>query len=265
MSTQPDPANFPSYRSPSEKDGPAFVSAAHRAESGWAFRTGAQTYDAVRPSYPPAVTELLAKAHTVVDIGAGTGKFTEALSNPVVLACDPSPDMVRTLRARLKVPVWQAIAEATALRAQAVDAAVIAQTWHWVDAEAACSELDRIVRPGGIVVLAWNTLDVRRDPWILRLARIMHSGDIQRPGFVPPVQRPWRIDVEVRTGWEQKLSTGQIHQLMHSRSYWLKSSAAIRERMTGNLNWYLFEHMGFAPSQLVEIPYRTDAFVLRRE
>ena len=34
--------------------------------------------------------------------------------------------------------------------------------------------------------------------------------------------------------------------------------------MTANLDWYLYEHLGFAPGQPVELPYRTDAFVLER-
>lgn len=128
---------------------------------------------------------------------------------------------------------------------------------------AACGELDRVVRPGGRVVLVWNNLDVSH-PWILRLARIMHSGDIQRPGFLPQVHAPWRISSELRTGWIQHLRTGQVHRLMQTRSYWLRSSERVRRRMTDNLNWYLFERLGFHDGQLLPIPYRTDAFVLER-
>ena len=52
---------------------------------------------------------------------------------------------------------------------------------------------------------------------------------------------------------------------MHTRSYWLRNNEAIHERMTHNLNWYLYEHMGFSAGQKLHIPYRTDAFVLVRE
>ena len=255
----------PAFRRASAKDAPEFVDAAHRRESAWAFRTGADTYDDVRPGYPPEVLSLLDAHLTVADLGAGTGKLTRALvdAGHRVLASDPSPDMVRVLRSRLDVPVWRATAEATALRDGAVDAVTCAQTWHWVDAEAACRELDRVVRPGGRVVLVWNNLDVSH-PWILRLARIMHSGDIQRPGFLPAVHEPWRVVEELRTGWVQHLRTGQLFDLMASRSYWLRSSAAVRERMTENLRWYLFDRLEFQEGQLLPIPYRTDAFVLER-
>lgn len=251
-------------RPASAKDAPGFTGAAHRWASAGAFAQGADVYDAVRPSYPAEVVSLIDGARSVVDIGAGTGKLTSSLlGHPEVLALDPSPDMTRVLRQRFAVPVWRATAEATGLAENSVDAATVAQTWHWVDACAASAELDRVIRPGGKAVLAWNTLDVSH-PWILRLARIIHSGDIQREGFLPEVHDPWRITREVRTRWHQNLTTDQIFLLAQTRSYWLRSNEQTRERVTENLRWYLFERLGLAPGQLLSIPYRTDAFLLER-
>ena len=253
----------PAFRPASTKDAPTFLDSAHRHLSASAFRRGADTYDAVRPGYPPEVSALVADYHRVLDLGAGTGKLTADLiaGGHEVLALDPSEDMVRVL-ARLAIPVWRATAEATSVGVS-LDAVTCAQTWHWVDAAAACAELDRIVRPGGRVVLAWNNLDVSH-PWILRLARIMHSGDIQRPGFLPEVHSPWEITEELRTGWIQHLRVEQLFDLMASRSYWLRSNEKVRARMTENLRWYLFDRLEYHPGQLVAIPYRTDAFVLER-
>ena len=254
----------PAFRRASAKDAPEFADAAHRYRSASAFRTGADVYDAVRPGYPPEVVSLVDGFDRVLDIGAGTGKLTTLLLDAAhdVLAADPSPDMVRILSSR-SIPAWRATAEATSLVDAAVDAVTCAQTWHWVDAAAACTELDRVVRPGGRVVLVWNNLDVSH-PWILRLARIMHSGDIHRPGFVPAVHAPWTITSELRTGWTQHLRVEQLHDLMASRSYWLRSDDTIRARMTENLRWYLFDRLEYQPGQLLPIPYRTDAFVLER-
>lgn len=254
----------PAFRKASAKDAPEFADAAHRYRSASAFRTGADNYDLVRPGYPPEIVGLVAGYERVVDLGAGTGKLTASLidAGHDVLASDPSDDMVRVL-ARLGIPVWRATAEHTSLVDAAVDAVTCAQTWHWVNAAAACRELDRVVRPGGRVMLAWNNLDVSH-PWILRLARIMHSGDIQRPGFLPAVHAPWSIVEEVRTRWVQHLRTDQLHDLMASRSYWLRSDETVRARMTENLRWYLHDRLGFHEGQLLPIPYRTDAFVLER-
>ncbi|WP_459589754.1 class I SAM-dependent methyltransferase [Corynebacterium camporealensis] len=265
MSTHhPDPSHYPSYRKPSSATAPRFHSTDARDTSARAFSTGASTYHDVRPGYPDEVVALAGNTGTVVDIGAGTGKLTQALPHPQVLACDPSADMARQLHQNLGVPTWRATAEHTALSDASIDTITCAQTWHWVDVEAASAEFDRILRPGGTVVLAWNTIDVEADPWILRLTRIMHSGDILRAGFTPKLATPWQIDEEVRTRWVQRLTIPEVHQLMHTRSYWLRSKAAIRERMTANLNWYLHEHLGFAADDIVEITYRSDAFLLRR-
>ena len=36
-----------------------------------------------------------------------------------------------------------------------------------------------------------------------------------------------------------------------------RSSKAGRARMQENLRWYLYEHLGYAPGELVAIPYVT--------
>lgn len=268
MSTQPNPENFPSYRPPSRKSGPAFISSNERSAAGAAFQTGADEYDDVRPGYPDDVAQLLADCSSVVDLGAGTGKLTSLLGtangNNRVLAIDPSHDMCSVLRRNLDVPVWRATAEHTALADDSVDAVAVGQAWHWFDVEAVCKELDRVVAADGKVVLVWNTLAVETDPWILRLSRIMHSGDVHKAGFVPDIAPPWSIAEELRLVWQQSTTPERLHQLMHTRAYWLRSKEPIRQRMTHNLNWYLFEHMGFRPRQELVLPYRTDAFVLMR-
>lgn len=272
MTTQPHPENFPSYRKPSGKNAPSFKGTKHRARSAQAFTSGAQTYSDVRPGYPAEVSELVAHHDTVVDIGAGTGKLTSSLSNAFVYAIDPSADMAQELHRRCtqsgEIPrlqaVWRATAEQTALGRGSVDAITCAQTWHWVNQATASAEFDRIVKAGGEVLLVWNTLDVNADPWILRLARIMHSGDIHKEGFYPEISAPWSLKKELRTSFEHLLTPPQIHQLMHTRAYWLRNGDKIRARMTHNLNWYLYEHMGFSEDDQVALPYRTDAFLYTR-
>ncbi|AKK11045.1 class I SAM-dependent methyltransferase [Corynebacterium uterequi] len=253
------------YRPPSAKHAPTFHDAAHRWHSAQAFAAGADVYDSVRPGYPKEVGDLVAGFRRVVDIGAGTGKLTTALRDRGhdVVAVDPSPDMTRVLSHVHGIPAWRATAEATALAAGSVDAATIAQTWHWVDVPAASRELHRVVRAGGRVVLVWNTLDVSH-PWVLRLARIMHSGDIHAEGFVPDIAGPWAMVDERRLRWAQHLRAEDLFLLAQTRSYWLRSREAIRQRVSDNLAWYLYERLRFHPDQLLALPYRTDAFVLER-
>lgn len=253
------------YAPRSNRHLPRFPDELARTRAARAFDTGAEIYDTVRPGYPTEVLELLAGHHRVVDVGAGSGKLTAALTaaGHEVAALDPSPDMARVLRERVGVPVWRATAEATGLRAASVDALACAQTWHWVDQVAASAEFDRVIRPGGVALLVWNSLDVSH-PWVLRLTRIMHAGDIHKEGFTPEVAAPWTVAETRRTTWTQYLTPEQLYLLTQTRSYWLKSDAAIRERVTENLRWYLYERLEFQPGQLLAIPYRCDAFLLRR-
>lgn len=253
---------------PSRKPGPSFRDATHRTLGAGAFARDARRYDAARPGYPAGVVKLVPNAGVTCDIGAGTGKLTQLLIDASVAtsiyACDPSPDMARTLRANLPgVPVWRATAEATALADQSVDTLTCAQTWHWVDAQAASAEANRVVRDGGALLLCWNTLAVHH-PWVLRLSRIMHSGDVQREGFYPQVDAPWELAGELREEWVDMIEVEHCFELMATRSYWLKANAAVREKMRANLSWYLYERLGFEPGQVIPLPYRTDAFVYRR-
>lgn len=249
---------------PSRQHMPRFSTEEQRLASAEAFTDGARTYADIRPNYPAAVIELLnpRPKGPILDVGAGTGKFTEQLPGEA-WALDPSADMLGQLRASINVPCWQATAEKTALPDSCVAAVTSAQTWHWVDVPRASAEMDRIVAPGGPLVLAWNTLDVRV-PWVHRLTRIMHAGDVQQAGFVPDVATPWQLAKELRLEWEQTLQARDFFQLMATRAYWLRNSEQVRQKMTSNLTWYLYEHLGFSPDSKVALPYRCDAFRYER-
>ena len=235
---------------PSKKAGPTFRDSAHRSGAAEAFDRDATRYDAARPTYPAALSELVGPG-TVCDVGAGTGKFTQLLCDDSrsVLACDPSGDMTRVFHTVLpEVPVWRATAEATGLADDSVDALTCAQTWHWVDVHAASREADRVIR----------------HPWVLRLSRIMHSGDVQREGFYPEVSAPWRLTDELRQEWLHPIAVEDCFELMATRSYWLKANERTRAKMEANLSWYLFERLGFDRGDTIPLPYRTDAFVYER-
>lgn len=255
------PRNF----KPSAKDAPGFRDAAARQLTAGAFIRGADTYDEVRPSYPPEVAELIGHAERVLDIGAGTGKLTESLAAPGrrVVAVEPSHDMSQVLAARLpEVAVVEAKAEALPLADATFHAITCAQTWHWLDVNAASAEAARVAAPGATLVLCWNTLDVTH-PWVLRYSRISHSGDVLREGFYADVGKQWLLAGELRTKWIQPTTPEGLLALARTRSYWLNASDATREKVEDNLRWYLFDRLGFVPGQLLPLPYRTDAFVYR--
>lgn len=120
----------------------------------------ASAYDEHRPAYPAeAVQKLLERmrladrAHArVVEVAAGTGKFTEALAARhegfEVRAVEPHPDMRRELEGKALRGVGVADGAAEDMRAAVEDGwgdgCVAAQAFHWL-VGAACSEMDGTV------------------------------------------------------------------------------------------------------------------------
>ncbi|MCQ9162905.1 class I SAM-dependent methyltransferase [Arthrobacter sp. STN4] len=239
--------------------GPVFDDV-RRLELAGAFQEGGEHYDKVRPGYPGESLAWLAAGLDVrdaLDVGAGTGKYTHLLAARGwrVSAVDPSGDMLVQLRRNLPgVAVRQGTAEDTGLGAASIDLAVAAQAWHWCDPLAASTEMARVLRPGGVLGLVWNQLDVSV-PWVHRLSRIMHAGDVHKPGFRPHVGPEFHGLSVHGTRWEQAVTPEELLELAKSRSYYLKADAAIRAKVLGNLRWYLFEHLGHTPGQELALPY----------
>jgi hypothetical protein len=55
-----------------------------------------------------------------------------------------------------------------------------------------------------------------------------------------------------------------IMELGTTRSSYLRSTAAGREKMQENLHWYLYEHLGFESHSTVKLPYFTLVWVADR-
>ena len=154
------------------------------------FDPGASVYEQSRPSYPAeAVTWMIDSlgirpSSRVLDLAAGTGKFTRLLHGRVV-AIEPIEGMRRQFVSAVPgVPVIAGVAEAIPLADESVDAVTVAQAFHWFDTDKSLAEIRRVLRPRGRLGLVWN----RRDesvPWVARLRDLLEPYE----GLTP---REWR-------------------------------------------------------------------------
>ncbi|MFC0581489.1 class I SAM-dependent methyltransferase [Micrococcoides hystricis] len=245
-----------------------------RTDFGAAFTDGADRYRAVRPSYPEDALDFIlgdtAKAEAaeesrVVELGAGSGQLTQKLLQRGyrVHATEPSAPMLRALSTHLghheNLEASVAAAEDTGLPAGSADIVVAAQAWHWFDVPAATAEAARISVPQARLGLIWNQLDVSQ-PWVHRLSRIMHAGDVHGIEWRPPLQPGYYGPAEMfHTYWSQSMDIERIVQLAQTRTYWLKAKDATRKRVEENIRWYLREETGFGDDDTIDLPYRCSA------
>jgi len=149
------------------------------------FGSVADAYDRGRPGYPAEAAAWLVgdEPVTVLEVGAGTGKLTEAMValGHDVHATDPDDAMLAKLRARLPdVPTSVAGAEQLPAADASYDVVVVGQAFHWFDHERALPEIARVLRPGGQLALVWNFRD-ERIPWVRKLGRLIGSQDHEQP------------------------------------------------------------------------------------
>ncbi|MDH5677355.1 MAG: class I SAM-dependent methyltransferase [Nitrospinota bacterium] len=116
----------------------------------------------------PALADMLnlSGKETILDAGCGSGYYSIKLAHRVeqgrVIGVDSSPQMLETFSHRIRnagVGEWveakQGDITALPLKADSVDRAFCALVWHHVhDPQASAREMHRVIKPGGVVVVA---------------------------------------------------------------------------------------------------------------
>ncbi|BAI73551.1 methyltransferase (plasmid) [Azospirillum sp. B510] len=161
----------------------------HHSSRG--YETAAATYVKGRPGYPAEATTWLREdlgvgpGRKVLEVGAGTGKFTAVLERcgGEIVAVEP----VAGMRDQL-VPAFPGItvlagnAEAIPLPDGSVDAVVCAQSFHWFATAEALREMRRVLAPGGRLGLIWNVRD-ESVPWMAELTAITDPWEGGTPRY----------------------------------------------------------------------------------
>ncbi len=148
------------------------------------FSGRAAVYARYRPGYPDQVIETLRAAGLpdaaeVVDLGAGTGISSEYFLRHGcrVTAVEPNQDMrgaaQEWLGAKAGFSAVEGTAENTGLPDGSFDMATAFQAAHWFDFETAQAEMERLVRPGGLLAMAWNLRSKDLSEFDRRLERLL--------------------------------------------------------------------------------------------
>lgn len=138
------------------------------SDSKQRFTSRVADYQRARPGYPAEVMTLLQRETglrpqwTVADIGSGTGISTRPFLEFANVVYGVEPNLAMREAAEQALGGFSGFhsvngsAEATTLVDRSVDLIVAGQAFHWFDAARTRVEFQRILKPGGYVLLMWN-------------------------------------------------------------------------------------------------------------
>lgn len=238
----------------------------------------AKTYAHGRPDYPDELLGWLGEAleigagKEVVDLGAGTGKFTSLLvrSGAQVTAIEPVAAMREQLGEKLPgVKVLNGTAQAMPLVAQSVDAVTCAQAFHWFADERALYEIHRVLRPGGYLGLVWNVRDERVD-WVAEMARIVERYEGSTPRFHTGLWRQAFSGARFEPLRLREFSyqhVGPPEQVIVARVLSVSFIAMLpqeqKQRVAEQLRELIASHPDLKGRDEIAVPYRTEAYSTR--
>lgn len=150
-------------------------------------------YNRTRQADPYLTQQLLAhlapqKAGRYLDIGCGTGNYTHEFQQKGVqfVGIDPSEKMLAKAKSRNQQIDWQiGSAEATGLPSASVDGITASLTLHhWTDLGKSFSELHRVIKPNGRMVIFTSTPEQMKGYWLNHyFPKMLMDSMVQMPSF----------------------------------------------------------------------------------
>jgi len=186
------------------------------------FGKTALDYRKFRVGFPLTFFEVLREKQIitgnerVVDLGTGTGTIARGVASLgcEVIGIDPSADLLNQARRvadseNLEVVWRQACAEKTGLDDGSADVVLAGQSWHWFDSGKAITEIRRILRENGLLVIA-------HFDWLA------HSGNVvqQTERLIQQMNPNWTMGggLGIYPQWFEHLSEGRFRDIQ-SLSY----------------------------------------------
>lgn len=236
------------------------------------FDRAAQAYTKGRPDYPSQALDFLASdlgfgpSTRLLDVGAGTGKFTHLLAQRRwnVTAVEPVAGMRAEFQKQVPdVKIFEGSAESLPFQDGAFDAVVVAQAFHWFRGREALREFHRVLAPGGRLVLIWNARD-ESVPWVQTLTALLAPFEGETPRYTSG-------------RWREAFAQPSIFTPLHSKSFRHDqqgnvdilvdrvASISFVAALDGPEKTELLSNVralgeSVAPDSTLTIPYRTDLY-----
>ncbi|MFT6656882.1 class I SAM-dependent methyltransferase [Maritalea sp.] len=239
------------------------------------YQTSANAYQKGRPDYSPKILEWLrddlsvSRNSIIVDLGAGTGKFTQRLceiSNNVI-GVEPVDAMREQLAHNLQqVQTLKGTATAMPHADASVDFVICAQAFHWFATKQTMAEIHRILKPGGRLGLVWNVRDENTD-WVAELTKIVTPYEGDAPRYY---KGDWR-NVFPATGFTDLHSSSFAHahfgspedviiNRFMSVSFVAAQDAATRKTIEEEMRTLIAKHPALIGKTELAFPYVTECF-----
>lgn len=239
------------------------------------FDRAGDSYERGRPEYPQEAIDFLINTlqidptSVVLDLGAGTGKFTKLLtqSKATVVAVEPVDGMRKKFQSLYPdIKALSGSAENIPIGDNSVDAIIAAQAFHWFNGPLALKEIHRVLKPGGKLGLIWNARDESL-AWVAELTRIIDPHEGGAPRYKSMNWKKAFDDTKLFSGLRlQHFSYTQVGTVetvvdrIGSISFISALSEPQREEVLTQVSNLVQLHPETKDRSEVRLPYRTDVY-----
>ena len=186
------------------------------------FSSRVEDYVRYRPSYPPALLDLLRTecalrpGHVIADIGSGTGFLSELFlkNGNRVYGVEPNQGMRQAGEEYLAsydgFSSIEGCAESTTLDDASVDFVTAGQSFHWFEPDPARREFVRILKPDGWMLIAWNDRRMEEAPFTRAYEELLERFGIDYKNVKDSYPETDRIRAFLNTFAQRDLPNYQI-------------------------------------------------------